>query len=117
MDKERIDPDTKLPMLDDDGNPITEEKEVTIPMFKVVSVFDISQTEGKPLPQISFRLSGDVAQYEVFMDTLRRTSQVPIEMEPMRPGMDGYFGNAAAVQRPGVRADRAGHNRVYAVSR
>lgn len=91
VDKEKLDPDTKLPMLDDDGNPITEEKEVTIPMFKVVSVFDISQTDGKPLPQISFRLSGDVAQYEVFMEALRRTSQVPIEMEPMRPGMDGYF--------------------------
>lgn len=91
VDKEKLDPDTKLPMLDDDGNPITEEKEVTIPMFKVVSVFDISQTDGKPLPQISFRLSGDVAQYEVFMEALRRTSQVPIEMEPMKPGMDGYF--------------------------
>lgn len=71
MDKEKLDPDTKLPILDSDGNPITEEKEVTIPMFKVVSVFDISQTDGKPLPQISFRLSGDVAQYEIFMEALR----------------------------------------------
>ena len=91
VDKEKLDPDTKLPMLDDDGNPITEEKEVTIPMFKVVSVFDISQTDGKPLPQISFSLTGDVAQYEVFMEALRRTSQVPITIEPMEPGMDGYF--------------------------
>ncbi|MGN0977085.1 MAG: ArdC family protein, partial [Faecousia sp.] len=91
VDKEKLDPDTKLPMLDDDGNPITEEKEVTIPMFKVVSVFDVAQTEGKPLPQISFSLTGDVAQYEVFMEALRRTSQVPITIEPMEPGMDGYF--------------------------
>lgn len=91
VDKEKLDPDTKLPMLDDDGNPITEEKEVTIPMFKVVSVFDISQTDGKPLPQISFSLSGDVAQYEVFMEALRRTSTVPIEMESMEESMDGYF--------------------------
>lgn len=91
VDKEKLDPDTKLPMLDDEGKPITEEKEVTIPMFKVVSVFDVAQTEGKPLPQISFSLTGDVAQYEVFMEALRRTSQVPITIEPMGPGMDGYF--------------------------
>ena len=91
VDKEKLDPDTKLPMLDDEGKPITEEKEVTIPMFKVVSVFDVAQTEGKPLPQISFSLTGDVAQYEVFMEALRRTSQVPITLEPMEPGMDGYF--------------------------
>lgn len=91
VDKEKLDPDTKLPMLDDDGKPITEEKEITIPMFKVVSVFDVSQTDGKPLPQISFSLTGDVAQYEVFMEALRRTSQVPITIEPMEPGMDGYF--------------------------
>ena len=91
VDKEKLDPDTKLPMLDDEGKPITEEKEVTIPMFKVVSVFDVSQTDGKPLPQLSFSLTGDVAQYEVFMEALRRTSQVPITIEPMEPGMDGYF--------------------------
>lgn len=91
VDKEKLDPDTKLPMLDDEGKTITEEKEVTIPMFKVVSVFDVSQTDGKPLPQISFSLTGDVAQYEVFMEALRRTSQVPITIEPMEPGMDGYF--------------------------
>lgn len=91
VDKEKLDPDTKLPMLDDEGKPITEEKEVTVPMFKVVSVFDVSQTDGKPLPQISFSLTGDVAQYEVFMEALRRTSQVPITIEPMEPGMDGYF--------------------------
>ncbi len=91
VDKEKLDPDTKLPMLDDEGKPITEEKEVTIPMFKVVSVFDVSQTDGKPLPQISFSLTGDVAQYEVFMEALRRTSQVPITIEPMEPNTDGYF--------------------------
>ena len=91
VDREKLDPDTKLPMLDDDGKPITEEKEVTIPMYKVVSVFDVSQTDGKPLPQLSFNLTGDVAQYEVFMEALRRTSKVPITVEPMKPGMDGYF--------------------------
>lgn len=91
VDKEKLDPDTNLPMLGSDGNPITEEKEVTIPMYKVVRVFDISQTEGKPLPQLSFDLTGDVAQYEVFLEALRRSSTVPIEMEPMEKSMDGYF--------------------------
>ncbi len=91
VDKEKLDPDTNLPMLDSDGDPITEEKEITIPMYKVVRVFDISQTEGKPLPQLSFDLTGDVAQYEVFLEALRRTSTVPIEMEPMEKNVDGYF--------------------------
>ena len=67
-----------LPRMNDE-----QLKEVTIPMFKVVSVFDVAQTEGKPLPQISFSLTGDVAQYEVFMEALRRTSQVPITIEPI----------------------------------
>ena len=91
QEEQKLDPDTKLPLLDDEGKPITEEKEVTIPMFKVVSVFDVAQTEGKPLPQISFSLTGDVAQYEVLIEALRRTSHVPITIEPMEPGMDGYF--------------------------
>ena len=91
QEEQKLDPDTKLSLLDENGEPVTEEKEVTIPMFKVVSVFDVSQTDGRPLPQISFSLTGDVAQYEVFMEALRRTSQVPITIEPMEPGMDGYF--------------------------
>ena len=91
VDREKLDPETKLPLLDDGGNPITEEKEVTIPMFKVVSVFDVSQTEGKPLPQLSFSLTGDVAQYEVFMEALRRSAPVPITFEAMAANMDGYF--------------------------
>ena len=91
QEEQKLDPDTKLSLLDENGEPVTEEKEVTIPMFKVVSVFDVSQTDGRPLPQISFSLTGDVAQYEVFMEALRRTSQVPITIEPMEPDMDGYF--------------------------
>lgn len=91
VDKEKLDPDTNLPMIDSDGNPITEEKEITIPMFKIVNVFDVSQTDGKPLPQLSFNLTGDVAQYEVFLEALRRTSTVPIDIKPMEASMDGYF--------------------------
>lgn len=91
QEEQKLDPDTKLPLLDENGEPVTEEKEVTIPMFKVVSVFDVSQTDGRPLPQISSTLTGDVAEYEVFLEALHRTSPVPISFQAMEPGMDGYF--------------------------
>ena len=91
QEAQKLDPDTKLPLLDENGEPVTEEKEVTIPMFKVVSVFDVSQTDGRPLPQISSTLTGDVAEYEIFLEALRRTSPVPISFQAMEPGMDGYF--------------------------
>ena len=85
------DPDTKAPLLDKDGKAIIEEKEVSIPMFKVVSVFDVSQTEGKPLPQLASDLTGSVQNYEIFMEALRRSSPVPMEIKPIRKSMDGYF--------------------------
>ena len=91
QEEQKLDPDTKLPLLDENGDPVTEEKEITIPMFKVVSVFDVSQTDGKPLPQISSTLTGDVAEYEVFLEALHRISPVPISFQAMEPGMDGYF--------------------------
>ena len=91
QEEQKLDPDTKLPLLDENGEPVTEEKEVTIPMFKVVSVFDVTQTDGRPLPQISSTLTGDVAEYEVFLEALHRTSPVPISFQAMEPGMDGYF--------------------------
>ena len=91
QEEQRLDPDPKLPLLDENGEPVTEEKEVTIPMFKVVSVFDVTQTDGRPLPQISSTLTGDVAEYEVFLEALHRTSPVPISFQAMEPGMDGYF--------------------------
>ena len=67
----KLDPDTKAPLLDKDGNAIMEEKEIKIPMFRVVSVFDVSQTEGRPLPQLANTLTGKVEQYDVFMEALR----------------------------------------------
>lgn len=88
---EKLNPDTQTPMLDKDGKVITEEVEVKIPMYKVVSVFDISQTEGKPLPTLANNLTGDVKQYEIFMEALRRSSPVPIAYEAMEPNTDGYF--------------------------
>ena len=91
VEKEKLDPDTRMPMLDQDGNAITEEKEVTIPMYKIVNVFDVSQTDGKPLPQLATTLTGDVAQYEVFLEALRRTSPVPIAIQPIADDTDGFF--------------------------
>ena len=91
IEQEKRDPDTNLPMLDADGKVITEEKEIKIPMFKPVTVFDVSQTDGKALPQLASDLSGNVRNYEVFMEALRRSAPVPIEILPIRDGSDGYF--------------------------
>ena len=91
IEQEKRDPDTNLPMLDADGKVITEEKEIKIPMFKPVTVFDVSQTDGKPLPQLASDLSGNVQNYEVFIEALRRSAPVPIEIIPIRDGSDGYF--------------------------
>lgn len=95
VEKEKLDPDTKLPLLDADGNTITEEKEVQIPMFRPVKVFDVSQTDGKPLPERVqspvAELTGNVEHYEAFMEALRRVSPVPIEMKPLSNDLDGFF--------------------------
>lgn len=87
----KIDPDTKAPLLDKDGNAIMEEKEIKIPMFRVVSVFDVSQTEGRPLPQLANTLTGKVEQYDVFMEALRRSSPLPIEEAAMQESTDGFL--------------------------
>ena len=91
IEEQKLDPDTKAPMLDKDGKVIMEEKEIEIPLFRPVKVFDISQTDGKPLPELAASLSGNVQNYEVFMEALRRSAPVPIEFEPMNANMDGYF--------------------------
>ena len=87
----KTDPETNAPVLDADGKAIIEEKEIRIPMFKVISVFDVSQTSGKPLPQLAADLSGNVQQYEVFMEALRRASPVPMEIKPVARDTDGFF--------------------------
>ncbi len=91
VEQEKLDPDTKLPILDPDGKVIIEEKEISIPMFKPVTVFDVSQTEGKPLPQLASDLHGNVQNYEVFMEALKRSAPVPITIEPMAGNMDGFY--------------------------
>ena len=91
IEQQKLDPDTKLPMLDEDGKVIMEEKEIKIPMYKPVTVFDVSQTDGKPLPQLAADLSGNVKDYEGFLEALRRASPVPIDFKPIRDNTDGFF--------------------------
>ena len=95
IEQEKLDPDTKLPILDADGKIVTEEKEIEIPMFRPVKVFDYAQTDGKPLPERVAspvaNLTGNVENYEAFMEALRRSSPVPVEVKPLSADMDGYF--------------------------
>ena len=91
IEQEKLDPDTKLPMLDADGRVIMEERMIQIPMYRPVTVFDVSQTEGKPLPQLAHDLAGNVANYETFMEALRRSAPVSISIEDIDGKMDGYF--------------------------
>lgn len=90
-EQEKLDPLTKVPMLDKEGKVITEEVEIKIPLYKVVSVFDISQTEGEPLPNLADNLTGNVKQFELFMEALKRSSPVPLFFEKMVADKDGYF--------------------------
>lgn len=91
IEEQKLDPDTKAPILDKDGKIVTEEKEIEIPMFRPVKVFDVSQTDGKPLPELASSLSGNVPNYEAFMEALRRSAPMPITFEAMAADTDGYF--------------------------
>ena len=91
IEQQKLDPDTKLPLRDENGDIITEEKTVQIPMYKPVVVFDVQQTAGKPLPELAANLTGDVQNYGVFMEALRRSAPVPICFEKLAENMDGYF--------------------------
>lgn len=89
---EKIDPHTQKPIIGKDGKPVTEEKEVKIPAYKVVSVFDVYQTEGKELPDIAVdELTGDVDRYKDFFAALEKTSPVPIAFENIGGGSHGYY--------------------------
>ena len=101
IEEMKRDPDTQAPILDADGKAVMEEKEIEIPLFRPVKVFDVSQTDGKPLPELASSLSGTVPHYEAFLEALRRSAPVPIEFEPMAANMDGYF--SSAQQRIAIR--------------
>ena len=102
IEEQKLDPDTKAPILDAEGKAVVEEREVEIPMFRPVKVFDVSQTDGKPLPELASTLSGNVQNYEAFMEALRRSAPVPLSVEPMAANMDGYF--SPDQQRIAIRA-------------
>ncbi|HGS9905380.1 TPA: antirestriction protein ArdA [Clostridioides difficile] len=92
QEMEKIDPHTRKPVIGKDGQPVTEEKEITIPAYKVVSVFDVSQTEGRELPDIAVdELTGDVDRYKDFFAALEKTSPVPIGFEKIEGGAHGYY--------------------------
>ena len=91
-EREKIDPATQKPVLDADGKPVTETVEVLRPAFKVVSVFDVSQTDGKELPDIAVdELTGSVENYAAFFEALKQESPVPISFEDIPGGAKGYF--------------------------
>ena len=92
QEMQKIDPHTQKPVIGKDGKPVTEEKEITIPAYKVVTVFDVSQTEGKELPDIAVdELTGDVDRYKDFFAALEKTSPVPIAFEKIEGGSHGYY--------------------------
>ena len=92
QEMQKIDPHTQKPVIGKDGKPVTEEKEITIPAYKVVTVFDVSQTEGKELPDIAVdELTGDVDRYKDFFAALEKTSPVPIAFEQIEGTSHGYY--------------------------
>ena len=100
---EKLDPNTGKPMLDKDGKVIMEEMTALSNRsisFKLVPVFDVSQTYGEPLPQLAEDLTGNVEHYEAFLDTLREVSPLPIVFEEMPPEKDGYcrFGEQIGIR-------------------
>ena len=89
---EKTDPQTGKPVIGKDGKPVTEEKEIKIPAYKVVSVFDVSQTEGRELPDIAVNeLTGDVDRFKDFFAALEQVSPVPVGFEKIEGGAHGYY--------------------------
>lgn len=89
---DKIDPKTQKPVTDKNGKTVKEETEVTVPAFKVVSVFDVSQTEGKELPSIGVdELTGDVEQYADFFKATEQASPAPVGFEKIESGAKGYY--------------------------
>lgn len=91
IEKDVLDPDTKLPMKDENGEIIKEEKEVSIPSFRPVTVFDVSQTSGKEIPTLASALNGKVENFDMLKEAISRSAPVPISFKPLRPDTDGYF--------------------------
>ncbi|MCC8196558.1 MAG: DUF3849 domain-containing protein [Ruminococcus sp.] len=92
VEQEKLDPKTQKPIMDSDGKPVMETVEVMRPAFKVVSVFDVSQTDGKELPDIMVdKLTGSVEHYDDLFGVLKEISPVPVEFEKIESGAHGYY--------------------------
>ena len=95
-EQEKTDPKTGEVVLDERGQPVTEEVTITIPRFKVSTVFDLSQTDGEPLPELGVdELSASVENFDSFMEGIRNVSPVPIRFDEISSGAKGYFDNLA----------------------
>ncbi len=95
QEQEKVDPDTGEVVLREDGQPETEEVMVVIPRFKVSTVFDLSQTDGDPLPELGpGELTASVENYELFMNAIRSVAPVPIRFDEIHSGAKGYYDNA-----------------------
>ena len=79
------------PVMDVNGNQVQKEQEIVVPAFKPVTVFNVSQTDGEPLPVLAKTLTGDVEQYSVFLQALQRASAAPIAFEDLPSNLDGFF--------------------------
>lgn len=89
---DKVDPATGVILTNPDGSSVKETKEIVVPAFKVVSVFDVSQTDGRELPSLGVNeLTGDVAQYDRFFEALKLSCPVPIAFEEIATGAKGYF--------------------------
>ena len=94
--RDKIDPVTQELLLDKDGNPQKEEVEITIPAFRAVSVFDLSQTDGKPIPELAaHELLSDVEGYQDMIRAVEAISPVPIELEEIAGESKGYYDREA----------------------
>lgn len=94
---ELVDPVSREIMLDINGNPVKEETEVNMTAYRIVSVFDVSQTEGNPLPQIGVaELTGNVDEYELFVEALKQSTSVPISFENISGAAKGYYNPVTA---------------------
>ncbi len=95
QEQEKVDPETGEVMLREDGEPETEEVTIVVPRFKVSTVFDLSQTDGDPLPELGpGELTASVDNYDVFMNAIRSVAPVPIRFDEIRSGAKGYYDNA-----------------------
>ena len=95
VEVERMDPSTQEIVLGADGQPEKETKQVSYQRFKVSSVFDVSQTDGEPIPSLEVpELTGDQRHFDVFMEAIRKVSPVPVRFDKVPGEAKGYYDNS-----------------------